>query len=88
MRTSTKPRRSSPAATFRAQIEKAEAEGCARGDMILKLTLGDASLLKRDSDVAVSDIGFADGTMTYLGVAIQEGGVTQSALVRERSEAD
>ncbi|CAN7241005.1 hypothetical protein LJR219_000955 [Phenylobacterium sp. LjRoot219] len=82
MKSPSKPvRRGSPAASFRTQIEKAEVAGCARGDMTLRLTLGDASLLKRDPALAVTDITFADGAMTFLGVPIQEGGVTESKLV-------
>lgn len=77
-------RRGSPAARFRTQIEKAEAEGCARADMTLRLTLSDVSLLKRDPTLAVTDIGFVDQTMRFLGVAVEEGGVTQSELVRPR----
>lgn len=85
MRSPARPvRRGSPAANFRTQIEKAEGEGCSRADMTLRLTLGDASLLKRDPTLAVTDIGFVDGTMRFLGVAIEEGGVAQSALVRAK----
>lgn len=90
MRSPARPlRRSSPAASFRAQIEKAEAEGCSRADMTLRVTLSDASLLKRDPDLALSDIGFVDQTMRFLGVVIEEGGVAQSELVRARpAQAD
>ena len=85
MESSARPvRRGSPAASFRTQIEKAEAEGCSRSDMTLRLTLGDASLLKRDPALAVTDIGFVDQTMRFLGVVIEEGGVTQSQLVRAK----
>lgn len=75
-------RRNSPAERFRAEIEQAAAEGVAREDMTLHLTFGDASKLKRDPGVAVSDISFASGGMRFLGVSIQEGGVAQSELVR------
>lgn len=83
MKSSTQPkRRGSPAKHFQAQIEKAEAGGQAREQMTLRLTLGDASLIKRDSTLAVSDISFADGIMRFLGVRIEEGGVTESELVQ------
>jgi hypothetical protein len=83
MRSSTKPSgRSSPAEHFRAEIEQAVVEGVAREDMKLRLTLGDASLLKRDPRIAVSDISFVGGSMRFLGVSIQEGGVARSELVR------
>jgi hypothetical protein len=49
--------------------------------MTLRLTLSDASLLKRDPTLAVTDIGFVDQTMRFLGVVIEEGGVAQSELV-------
>jgi len=74
-------RRGSPAGLFREQIEKAEAAGAARKKMRLHLTHADASLLKRDREVALADISFAEGVMRYLGVQVQEGGVTVSELV-------
>ena len=66
---------------MRSQIEKAEADGVDRPQMILRLTHADASHLKRDPELAVSDIIFADGVMWFLGVKVEEGGVTESALV-------
>lgn len=69
-----------PAVEFRDAIEKAESDGVSRGDMLLKLTLSDASELKRDRTVAVEDISFADGTMRYLGVKVSQGGVPKSTL--------
>jgi len=75
------PQRASPALRLREQIEKAEAGGADRDQMTLRLTLGDASLLKRDPGIAVSDISFDGGTMRYLGVKVQEGGVAESELV-------
>jgi hypothetical protein len=79
-----KPRRPGPpetvAARFRRAIEAAEAGGVARTDMKLKLTLGDASRLRRDKSLPVADISFAGGVMRFLGVAIEEGGVAASSL--------
>jgi len=72
----------SAALRFRAEIEKAEADGVSRGDMSLHLTLGDATELKRDRTLPISDISFADGTMRYLGVEIVQGGVSASVLQR------
>jgi hypothetical protein len=69
-----------PAVEFRDAIEKAELDGVARDDMLLKLTLSDASELKRDRTVAVADISFTGGTMRYLGVKVSQGGVPQSTL--------
>jgi hypothetical protein len=73
-------KRPSPALRFRAEIEKAEAAGVARKDMTLRLTLGDASQLKRDPSVAVEDVSFADGAMRFLGVKTEQGGVAVSVL--------
>lgn len=78
----TNARRLGPAVRFRNEIEQAEAQGVSREDMSLELTLSDVSLLKRDPNLAVSDIGFKDGTMRFLGVRIQEGGVQESRLVK------
>ncbi|HUO11524.1 MAG TPA: hypothetical protein VMU37_02100 [Caulobacteraceae bacterium] len=66
---------------MRSQIEKAEAAGVDRPQMTLRLTHADASSLKRDPDLAMSDIIFADGVMSFLGVKVEEGGVTESALL-------
>ncbi len=65
---------------FRRAIEKAEAEGASRADMVLRLTLRDAADLKRDRSVAVEDISFAGGEMRYIGVKVAPGGVAVSAL--------
>jgi len=48
--------------------------------MTLKLTFYDHSRLLRDPSLAVADISFAKGVMSYLGVAVTLGGVTESAL--------
>lgn len=74
------PRRPSAAIRFRTEIEKAEAEGVARKNMTLELTFADVSELKRDRGVAVSDISFTGGVMTFLGVKIVQGGVSTSVL--------
>lgn len=74
------PRRAEPGAHFRGEIEKAEAAGHAREDMTLRLTLADASKLKRDASLAVTDISFSDGAMWFLGVKTEAGGVSVSVL--------
>ncbi len=68
---------------FRGEIEKAASEGVALSDLALHLTLGDVSQLKRDRTVALADISFADGAMTYLGVTVVNGNIPQSALRRQ-----
>jgi hypothetical protein len=74
-------RRPSAAIRLRSQIEKAEAAGVDRPEMTLRLTHADASHLKRDPELAVSDITFTDGVMRFLGVKVEEGGVAESALL-------
>ena len=74
------PPRLPAAAHFRKEIEKAEASGVLREDMTLELTLSDASHLRRDRSLAVTDISFAGGAMRFLGVRIREGGVAASVL--------
>lgn len=76
------PPRHSPADRFRKQIEKAEADGLGRDNMTLRLTYGDASLLRRDRSLALADISFAGGVMRFLGVRIEVGGVEESELSR------
>jgi hypothetical protein len=51
--------------------------------MRLRLTLGDASALKRDGSLAVSDISFVGGEMRFLGVLVEAGGIPESKLDRE-----
>ena len=65
---------------FRREIETALANGSARDDLVLRLTLRDANLLTRDPLAPVADIQFADGVMRFLGVRVERGGVTVSAL--------
>ena len=73
-------RRAAPAIHFRGEIEKAEAAGFARDDMVLRLTLTDVSKLKRDASLAVADISFSGGAMRFLGVRVEGGGVAESVL--------
>ncbi|HEY8003510.1 MAG TPA: hypothetical protein VIE16_04740, partial [Phenylobacterium sp.] len=42
--------------------------------------------LKRDRKVATADISYRDGAMTYLGVFVEQGGVTVSGLDRGDTE--
>lgn len=77
---SPKARLQDAASYFRTKIEKAEAAGVARDDMILRLTLSDVSRLRRDRNLAVTDISFVDGVMRFLGVRVDEGGVAASVL--------
>lgn len=80
MKSGLPPPCSPRAARFRSQIERAEADGMARADMTLRLTHGDADLLKRDPGLAIADISFADGVMRFLGVRVEIGKVVESGL--------
>ena len=75
-------RRGSSAEEARMAIEQAEADGVKRKNMTLRMTLRDVSELKRDPKVPMADISYRDGEMTYLGVAVDQGGVTTSTLDR------
>lgn len=68
------------AVRFRQAIEAQLEAGAQAQDMTLRLTHGDASRLRRDPAVAVSDITYAVGGMRFLGVAVAEGGVAESRL--------
>ena len=72
-------------AKLRAAIEQAEADGVAKDDMVLRLTLRDESDLKRDRSIPLEEIRYADGVMTFLGVKVETSGVTTSIL--DRGEA-
>ena len=70
-----------PAEQFKREIEKAQLEGVDPSVLLLKLTRGDGAKLKRDRNIAISDISFIDGQMRYLGVKVVEGDTADSALV-------
>jgi hypothetical protein len=75
-------RRGSSAEEARLLIEAADADGVKRSAMTLRMTLRDVSELKRDPKVAMADISYGPDGMKYLGVAVDQGGVTQSTLDR------
>ena len=50
--------------------------------MLLRLTFGDVSQLKRDASLALEDVSFAGGVMRFLSVRIEQGGVAESVLER------
>jgi hypothetical protein len=72
--------KASVADVFRREIDGRLAEGADPGDLTLRLTNRDASMLKRDRVVPLADIAFKDGVMRYLGVKVVEGGVERSSL--------
>jgi hypothetical protein len=65
---------------LRQWITAAELDSHAVGDMLLRLTSRDASLLKRHPEVAVHEVTFTAGEMRFLGVKVEEGVVTTSVL--------
>lgn len=73
-----------PTDRLRKQIEKATAEGLGLDDMVLRLTHRDVDYLRRDRSLAVADISFSDGTMRFLGVRIEAGGLEASELLRSK----
>ena len=70
-----------PGQKFRTAIEQAKSDGTDPSAMMLRLTLGDFSRLKRDPAIAAKDISFAGDEMRYLGVKVATGDVETSALV-------
>jgi hypothetical protein len=76
------PARIAAAKRLRDEIDRAEAEGVLREDMILRLTFGDVAELKRDASLALEDISFTGGVMRFLGVRIKPGGVVESVVER------
>lgn len=74
------PSPANPDGRFRPLIEAAVAEGVAPDTMTLRLTLRDAHLMSRDRATPLADITYAGGVMRFLGVRIEKGDVTASAL--------
>ena len=56
--------------------------GAREPDIYGRMTLRDVSELKRDPKVPMADIAYGPDGMTYLGVAVDQGGVTSSTLDR------
>lgn len=81
-RPSGRPPSGSPAKRFRGEIETALTDGARLEDLTLRLTLRDTSLITRDRDIPIKDISFTGGVMRFLGVKVEKGGVTTSALER------
>lgn len=70
-----------PGKKFKAAIEQARLDGIDPSALLLRLTLGDVSRLKRDREIAADEISFAGDEMRYLGVKVVGGDVETSALV-------
>lgn len=67
-------------ATLRGIIADADSQGADRAELLLHLTHRDAALLKRSPAVALDEISFLGGEMRFLGVKVEVGAVTVSAL--------
>lgn len=65
---------------LRDWIDAADRQGAQRCDLVLRLTARDAAMLKRHPSVGVDEIAFAAGEMRFLGVKVEEGGVSTSSL--------
>ena len=72
--------RTSPAEAFRRDIDKALAEGATPDDLVLRLTLRDATQLVRDPKVPLADIRYEAGVMRFMGVLVEKGGLNASQL--------
>ncbi len=82
-KTPTPPRTKTAAesvAAFRGAIAQALQDGIGADDMTLHLTLGDAACLRKDRSIPIEDISFSGGEMRLLGVKVNSGGITASAL--------
>lgn len=66
--------------SLRAAIADADDQGADRAGLTLHLTHRDAALLKRSPAVAMEEISFLGGEMRFLGVRVEVGSVTVSAL--------
>ena len=65
---------------LRTAIAEAGDNGSDLSAMTLHLTHRDAALLKRSPNVAMEEISFLGGEMRFLGVKVEVGAVTVSAL--------
>lgn len=71
-----------PSVVFQRQIQDALTGGAGLADLTLRLTLGDARRLRRDTAVPLEAIRYHDGAMHFLGVKVVEGGIEASVLER------
>ena len=86
-RTPTPPASETPARRFSREIAAALASGTEADDVVLHLTLMDASKLKRDADLPLEHVSFSPEGMRFLGVRVVQGGVRSSALMPAEESA-
>ena len=72
-------------ADLRGAIDAALADGMKRKDLVLHLPLRDECRIKRSPDVAMEEVSFGDGGMSFLGIRVISGAVTVSMLDRADS---
>lgn len=70
-----------PAKRFGREIAAAQRAGTDPSELTLRLTLMDASKIKRDREVPLEDISFSPEGMRFMGVRVVEGGVKSSDLM-------
>ncbi len=69
-----------PARRFSREIADAVAAGTNVEELVLHLTLMDASKVKRDPGVPLEHVSFSPEGMRFLGVRVVQGGVLSSTL--------
>lgn len=80
--TSSTVRQISPTSRFRTAIGEAVADGAGVDELVLRLTLRDATRVLRDPETLSDDIRFEGGVMRFLGVRVLQGGIEASVLER------
>lgn len=80
-RNPTAPPSETPSRRFGREIAAALAAGATVEDLVLHVTLMDASKVKRDSDLPLEHISFSPDGMRFLGVRVVEGKVRSSVLL-------
>ncbi|MDB5471979.1 MAG: hypothetical protein JWR84_3539 [Caulobacter sp.] len=74
-------------AQIRKRLDEALTNGHQPKDLVLRLTLRDASLIKRSPVFADDEIRFVDGVMHVLGVATVTGQVQESGIAAAEAAA-
>lgn len=70
---------------IRKWIAKADERGVPRSDMVLHLSNGDMSGLRRSPDVLTAEISFADGVMRFLDIEVVAAPVGAASSLEERT---
>jgi hypothetical protein len=74
-------------AQLRKRLDEALANGHQPQDLVLRLTLRDAALIKRSPVFADDEIRFVDGVMQVLGIATVVGQVGESGIAAAEAAA-